>query len=66
MSERYIREHFNDGIRAYADVIERRLDDSSCTIETVLRDNRRTLEGCQGAGAEYLMIDGEYDVDVQL
>ena len=65
MSERYIREHF-DSIKAYANVIENRLDDSDCTLETVLRDNQRTLEGCQKAGAEYILIDGVYNVDVQL
>ena len=65
MSERYIREHF-DSIRAYANVIENRLDDSGCTAETLLRDNRRTLEGCRKTGTEFLLIDGEYDVDVQL
>ena len=65
MSERYIRDHF-DSIRAYADVIENRLDDSHCTLETVLRDNRRTLEGCQKAGMEFYLIDEKYDVDVQL
>ena len=65
MSERYIREHF-DSIRAYAGVIEDRGADPDCTLETVLRDNRRTLEGCQRAKAEYILIDGEYDVDVQL
>ena len=65
MSERYIRERF-DSIKAYANVIENRLDDSGCTMETVLRDNRRTLEGCQKAGMEYLLIDGGYDVDVRL
>ena len=65
MSERYIREHF-DSIKAYANVIENRLDDSGCTLETVLRDNRRTLEGCRKAGTQYLLIDGEYDVDMRL
>ena len=65
MSERYIREHF-DSIKAFANVIEDRLDDSGCTLETVLRDNRRTLEGCQKAGTEYLLIDREYHIDVQL
>ena len=64
MSERYIREHF-DSIRAYANVIENRLDDR-CTLEEVLRDNRRVLEGCRAAGTEYVLIDGEYDVDVRL
>ena len=66
MSERYIHEHFNDGIRAYANVIENRLDDSGCTLEADMRDNRRTLEGCQKAGLPYILIDKEYDVDIQL
>ena len=65
MSERYIREHF-DSIRAYAGIIEDRGDDDFCTLENVLRDNRRTLEGCLKAGTEYLLIDGEYRVDVPL
>ena len=65
MSERYIREHF-DSIRAYAHAIEDRGDDSDCTMEAVLRDNRRTLEDCQRAGVEYILIDGKYDVDVRL
>ena len=64
MSERYIRERF-DSIKAYANVIENRLDDG-CTVETVLRDNRRTLEGCQRAGLAFILIDEEYDVEAQL
>ena len=65
MSERYIREHF-DSIKAHANVVEKRLDDDHCTLEAILRDNRRTLEGCQRVGSEYLLIDGEYDVDVEV
>ena len=65
MSERYIREHF-DSIRAYANVIENRLDDGHCTVETVMRDNRRTLDGCLKAGLEFVLIDGKYCVDIQL
>ena len=65
MSEHYIRTHF-DSIRAHAGVIEDRGDDSGCTMESVLRDNRRTLEGCQKTGVEYLLIEETYDVDVRL
>ena len=65
MSERYIREHF-DSIKAHANVIEDRLDDSRCTVEALLRENRRTLEGCQKAGTKYVLIDDRYDVDEQL
>ena len=65
MSERYIRTHF-DSIKAYANVVERRLDDSDCTIEAVLRDNRAILEECQKRGIEYLLIDDEYTVDIEV
>lgn len=39
MSEQYIRNHF-DSIKVYANVIERRLDDSYCTLQSVLEDNK--------------------------
>ena len=65
MTERYIREHFDD-IKAYANVIEHRQDDSSCTLQSVLEDNREVLEKCQKHRLDYLLIDGEYKVDIQL
>ena len=43
MSEEYIRNHFAD-IKSYASVIENRIDDYYCTLETVLEDNRQVLE----------------------
>ncbi len=58
MSEQYIRLHFDDILR-YADVIERRLDDD-CTMDTVLGDNRRTLNMVQEYGLPYLLIDEDY------
>ena len=65
MSERYIRNHF-DSIKAYANVVEQRLDDSGCTLQSVLRDNRETLEQCGKHRVDYLLIDDEYKVDIQL
>ncbi len=62
MSERYIRNHFDD-IRKYASTIEERLDDSGCTMETVLRDNAETLEQCRAHRADYILIDDTYCVD---
>ncbi|MBQ8410354.1 MAG: adenylate kinase, partial [Ruminiclostridium sp.] len=35
MSEKYIRNNFSD-IKKYADVIEKRLDDGDCTLESVI------------------------------
>lgn len=61
MSEHYIREHFAE-IKKYASVIEERLDDSYCTMESVLRDNAAMLELAKKHGADYLLIDDGYDV----
>lgn len=46
MSENYIKNHFGD-IKKYASVVEQRLDDEYCTMETVLRDNAEILKQCQ-------------------
>ena len=43
MSEGYIRKHF-DKIKEYACVIEDRLDDSYCTMDSVLEENAYYLE----------------------
>ena len=64
MSERYIQTHF-DSIKAYANVIEQRLDDSGCTMQTVLRDNKAILEECQKRGLDYVLIDDEYKIELQ-
>ena len=65
MSEAYIRSHYAD-IKAHASDIERRLDDSYCTMETLLQDNAETLEQCKKYGAAYLLIESDYCVDLDL
>lgn len=65
MSDRYINNHFNE-IKKFASVIEDRMDDEYCTPETVRRDNAWVLEQCLKYGAEYILIDKEYQIDVEL
>lgn len=65
MSEQYIKNHFDD-IKKYANVVEDRMDDTYCTIETVLRDNAEILKQCQEYNVSYLLIDEEYQIDVEL
>lgn len=65
MSETYIREHFHD-IKAYASVIEKRPEDGDCTLESVLEENARFLESARKNGVNYLLIDGEYRIDIDL
>ena len=63
MSEQYIKSHFSD-IKGYASVIEQRLDDSWCTMESVLEENRHYLAMCQKYNLPHLLIDDNYDVDL--
>lgn len=64
MSESYIRNHFTD-IKKYACVIEERLDDSDCTMETVLQDNAEVLRECKKHGVKYVMIEEEYLKEIE-
>lgn len=65
MSDLYIKNHFED-IKGHACDIEHRLDDGNCTLETVRRDNAQMLEQCLKYGAEYILIDDEYQVAVTI
>lgn len=65
MSNKYIKNHFND-IKEYANVVENRIDDEGYTIETVLKDNAEILELCQTYKVNYLLIDEEYRIDIEL
>ena len=63
MSENYINERFDD-IKKYASVIENRLDDSWCTKESVLEDNATILALAKKHNVNYVLIDGEYKIDI--
>ena len=65
MSEKYITNHFDD-IKNYASIIENRLDDSDCTLESVLADNAEILSLAREHGVNHILIDDEYVVDIHL
>lgn len=65
MSGKYIESHF-DNISKFASVIEDRGDDEGWTIETARRENAQMLEQCIRHRAEYILIDEEYQVDIEL
>lgn len=64
MSEKYIREHFAE-IKQFASVIEERLDDSDCTLETVLCDNAEVLRECKKHGVPYVLIEEDYEKEIE-
>ena len=63
LSEDYIKSHFAE-IKAYASVIEDRLDDSYCTLESVLEDNAFYLKMAKQNDVEYILIDKCYERDI--
>ncbi len=65
MSEDYIKRNFAD-IKLYANVIENRMDDTCCTIETVLADNAHFLELARKYKVNYLLIETEYNITIDL
>ena len=65
MSEEYIRNHFAD-IKKYANVIENRLDDEWCTIESVLEDNAEILKLAKMHNVNYILIDDKYEINIDL
>ena len=65
MSEKYIRNHFNN-IKKYANAIENRLDDEWCTMESVLADNAQMLEFAKKYNVNYILIEDKYEINIEL
>ena len=64
MTKRYLEEHFLD-IRQYANVIEKRIDDSYCTKELIMEENKRNFLLCRRYGYNYILIDDKYKVEIE-
>ena len=60
-SRKYIENHFTDILR-FANVIERRLDDSGLTMEDLSKQNEANLASCIANHCEYILIDEIYDL----
>ena len=58
-TEEYIRTNY-EIIRQHASDIESRLDDSDCTIERLIEDNNKFVEGFVSAGEKVLLVNGDY------
>lgn len=65
MREQYIRDRFAD-IRAYANVAENRLDDTSFTVEYALAENRKFAAQAKKHGLNCVYIESEYKIDIEL
>ena len=59
MSRDYIENHFGN-IKGYANVIERRLDDSDLSKEDLIAQNTYNLTQCVAYHCDYILIDENY------
>lgn len=64
MSKKYIQNNFSM-LSAYENVIEKRLT-SDFTQEELIDANQTNLQMCKKHGLNYILIDTEYTVDIEL
>ncbi len=64
-SESYIRSSFEE-IKTHANDIEQRLDDSCINEEYLILENSFYLDGCKKSGAEYILIDKDYEITEEI
>lgn len=65
MSENYIKNYFG-AIKKYASVIENRIDDEWCTMESVIEDNAQFLAFAKRHKVNIVFIDDRYEIDIDL
>ena len=53
-------------IKRYANVIEERIDDEYCTLKSVLADNAMVLAQSKKNNVNIVLIDGEFNIDIDL
>ena len=64
MTASYIDSNF-DKIKAHASVIEARVDDSDLNAKDLKADNQKNIEGFQKSGEKVILIDNDYEADIQ-
>lgn len=62
MSDDYIDKNFNE-IKKYANIIEKRIDDSWCTKEFLIKENRYNFDMCKKYDCNYVLIDNNYPIE---
>ena len=64
MTKGYIEKHFSD-VKKYANAIENRLDDSYCTMQSMIEENAKNLRMCKEYDCNYILIDTEYKIEIE-
>ena len=64
MTDEYIDTHFAE-IKDHASDIESRLDDMSCTIQSLKADNQVYIKNCHENGEPVSIIDSDFELTMQ-
>ena len=63
-TDNYIDSHFDD-ITSHGSDLEKRIDDSDCTIEWIKSENIKLSKGFKDAGEDIIFIDDDYEDTVR-
>ena len=63
MTEKYIQKNFSK-IKGYANIIEKRVNDSFWTKEMIIEENIKNFEMGQKYDCDYILIDDEYVIEI--
>ena len=65
MTKNYLLNNFSD-VLANESVVEKRLSSGDVTRERLIKENETNLQLCKKYALNYVLIDTEYDVDIEL
>ena len=65
MTEKYIKNNI-ENILKYENVIESRLNKENINIDEFIAENKYNLDMCKKYGCNYILIDDEYDIDLNI
>lgn len=63
LSQQYIDKNFSEIVKN-ASCIEKRIDDSDCTIDMIKKENERFIKGCEKYGLDYALIKDNYKKEI--
>ena len=65
MTEKYIKNNI-ENILKYEDVIESRVNKENINIDEFIAENKYNLDMCKKYGCNYILINDEYDIDLNI
>ena len=64
MTNDYIKSHY-DKIINHASDIEKRIDDSDCSIDNLIKDNHKYMNNFNNQYSDLIIIDDDYEKSIK-